>query len=135
MLAEAGVPDVFLSYNLVGPNIGRAVEFRKKFPQVSFQVQADHAGPVAALGRAMAAAGQTIEVLLDLDVGQHRTGIPAGPKAKELYQSIARTPGLRAGGFHVYDDAEARDFVSMCNLPGRHGRDELRKCVYVWRKA
>jgi D-serine deaminase-like pyridoxal phosphate-dependent protein len=103
MLAEAGAPDIFLSYNLVGPNIRRAVEFRRKFPRVSFQVQADHPGPVAELGKAMSAAGSSIEVLLDLDVGQHRTGIPAGPEAKKLYQTIAATPGLRAGGFHVYD--------------------------------
>ena len=103
MLAEAGAPDIFLSYNLVGPNIGRAVEFRQKFPGVSFQVQADHPRPVDELGRAMSAAGQTVEVLLDLDVGQHRTGIPIGREAGELYQRIARTPGLHAGGFHVYD--------------------------------
>lgn len=103
MLAEAGAPDILLSYNPVGPNIGRAVEFVKRFPRVSFQVQADHPGPVAELGRAMSAAGQTVDVLLDLDVGQHRTGVPAGPQARELYQIIAKTPGLRAGGFHVYD--------------------------------
>ncbi len=103
MLAQAGARDILLSYNVVGPNINRAVEFRKKFPEISFQVQADHPGPVAELGRAMSSTNLTIDVLLDLDVGQHRTGIPAGPQAKELYQVIARTPGLRAGGFHVYD--------------------------------
>ncbi|MGE5192378.1 MAG: D-TA family PLP-dependent enzyme [Deltaproteobacteria bacterium] len=103
MLAEAGAPDIFLSYNLVGPNIRRAVAFRRKFPRVSFQVQADHPGPTAELGRAMSSAGLSVDVLLDLDVGQHRTGIPVGPQAKELYQAIAGTPGLRAGGFHVYD--------------------------------
>jgi D-serine deaminase-like pyridoxal phosphate-dependent protein len=103
MLAEAGVPDIFLSYNLVGPNIGRAVEFRKKFPRVAFLVQADHPDPVAALGRAMSAGGETIDVLLDLDVGQHRTGIAVGSEASQLYQTIARTPGLKAAGFHVYD--------------------------------
>lgn len=103
MLAEAGVTDVFLSYNLVGPNIDRAVAFRRKFPQVTLRVQADHPGPVAELSRAMSAAGQTVDVLVDLDVGQHRTGIAIGPQARELYQTIAKAPGLTAGGFHVYD--------------------------------
>jgi D-serine deaminase-like pyridoxal phosphate-dependent protein len=103
MLAEAGAPDVFLSYNLVGPNIARAVAFRQKFPNVTLRVQADHPGPVAELGKAMSAAGQTIDVLIDLDVGQHRTGIEPGPRAKELYQTIASTKGLTAGGLHVYD--------------------------------
>ncbi len=103
MLAEAGAPDIFLSYNLVGPNIGRAVAFRKRFPNVAFQVQADHPGPVAELGRAMSATGQTVDVLLDLDVGQHRTGIAVGSEALKLYQTIAKTPGLYVEGFHVYD--------------------------------
>ncbi len=103
MLADAGVRDIFLSYNLVGPNIGRAVEFVKKYSAVSFQVTADHPKPIAALGQAMTAAGTTIDVLLDLDVGQHRTGVVVGPQAKQLYQTIAQTAGLRAGGFHVYD--------------------------------
>lgn len=103
MLADAGALDILLSYNIVGPNICRAVEFVKKFPKVTFQVQADHPRPIAELGQAMTAAGKTIEVLLDVDVGQHRTGIPAGPQANELYQTIANTPGLKAGGFHVYD--------------------------------
>lgn len=103
MLANAGVTDVFLSYNLVGPNIGRAVEFRRKFPGVTLRVQADHPGPAAELGRAMSAAGQTVDVLVDIDTGQHRTGIAAGPQAKELYQLIAEAPGLTAGGFNLYD--------------------------------
>ncbi|MFN0056210.1 MAG: D-TA family PLP-dependent enzyme [Planctomycetales bacterium] len=103
MLAEAGVQDIFLSYNLVGPNIDRAVAFRRKFPRVVLRVQADHPGPIAALGQAMSAAGQSVDVLLDLDVGQHRTGIEPGSAARELYRTIAGTPGLTAGGLHVYD--------------------------------
>lgn len=103
MLADAGVTDIFLSYNLVGPNIGRAVAFSKKYPRAALKVQADHPRPIAELGKAMSGAGLTIEVLIDLDVGQHRTGVEAGPRAKELYQAIAATPGLKAGGFHVYD--------------------------------
>ena len=38
MAVEAGVQDVFLAYSLVGPNIGRAVEFVRKFPQAQFMV-------------------------------------------------------------------------------------------------
>ncbi len=103
MLAGAGAKDVCLAYNLVGPNIGRAVEFVAKFPDVAFLVTADHPTPVAELGKAMAAAGRTIGVLLDLDVGQHRTGIAPGDSAARLYRQIATTHGLRPEGLHVYD--------------------------------
>lgn len=103
MLAEAGVKDICLAYNLVGPNIARAVEFRKRWPDVSLQVTADHPTPVEQLGEAMTAVGVEIEVLLDLNTGQNRTGLEPGVAAVELYQMIANTPGLIAAGLHVYD--------------------------------
>jgi len=103
MLAEVGVKDICLAYNLVGPNIARAVEFRKRWPDVSIQVTADHPVPIEQLGEAMSAAGVEIEVLLDLNTGQNRTGVEPDGAAVELYQMIANTPGLIAAGLHVYD--------------------------------
>src|SRR4051812_2220325 len=103
MLAEAGVKDIFLAYNPVGPNIRRVARFAEKYPAVQFAVTADHAGPIAALGDALASAGKTVSVLVDIDCGQHRTGVPAGPAARKLYQQIAATKGLKAGGLHLYD--------------------------------
>jgi D-serine deaminase-like pyridoxal phosphate-dependent protein len=44
-----------------------------------------------------------LEVLLDIDCGQHRTGVAPGPKAIELYRLIDSLPGLKPGGLHVYD--------------------------------
>jgi D-serine deaminase-like pyridoxal phosphate-dependent protein len=40
---------------------------------------------------------------MDVNVGQNRTGIRSGPTAAELYQLIAKLPGLQVAGFHVYD--------------------------------
>jgi D-serine deaminase-like pyridoxal phosphate-dependent protein len=51
----------------------------------------------------MSAAGRAVDVLLDLDVGQHRTGIAPGAEAAKVYELIHQSPGLRAGGLHVYD--------------------------------
>jgi D-serine deaminase-like pyridoxal phosphate-dependent protein len=112
MLAEAGVTDIFLAYNLVGPNLPRAVAFLKKYPNANLAVTADHEGPVAALGALLNEARQTIDVLLDIDVGQHRTGLPPGPSAKALYQRIATTAGLRPGGLHVYDGHQHQTSLS-----------------------
>lgn len=103
MLARTGVTDILLAYNLVGANIARAAKFVQEFPEVTFSVLADHPGPVDALGKALSGAGHSLEVLLDLDVGQHRTGVPVGGRAAEVYQQIAGTPGLEPGGLHVYD--------------------------------
>lgn len=103
MLADAGVPDILLGYNLVGPNLNRAVKFRRKFPDVKLAVTADHPRPIAQLSEAMTAAGTSIAVLLDIDTGQHRTGVEPGDAARGLYGQIVAAPGLEPGGLHVYD--------------------------------
>lgn len=103
MLAESGVRDIVLAYQMVGPNIQRAVEFRSKFPGVKFGVIVDHPLPVKQLSEAASAIGVEIDVLLDIDTGQHRTGITVGPEAAALYKLIQTSPGLFAAGFHVYD--------------------------------
>lgn len=103
MLARAGVKDIFLAYNIVGANIARVVKFVQVFPDARLAVTADHAAPVQQLGAALAAAGKKVEVLLDIDSGQHRTGLPVGEAARELYKQIAATAGLVPGGFHLYD--------------------------------
>jgi D-serine deaminase-like pyridoxal phosphate-dependent protein len=103
MLADCDVPDVLLAYNLVGPNCDRMARLVRAFPGSRFSVLADDAAAARSLSEAMAAAGQKVDVLIDVDVGQHRTGIAPGPEAVALYELIGRLPGLRPGGMHVYD--------------------------------
>ena len=95
--------DVFLAYNLVGPNIERAVRFLDAYADVRLAVTGDHPAPLAALGRAMEAAGHRIGVILDVDTGLGRTGLAPGPEAVALYRDIAGTPGLEPAGLHHYD--------------------------------
>lgn len=103
MLARAGCRDIVLAYNLVGPNIARAVAFLRAYPQVQFAATADDAAPVTQLGAALQAAGVSMGLLVDINPGRDRTGLAAGDEAAELYRRIARTPGLTVVGFHIYD--------------------------------
>lgn len=103
MLADCGVKDIFLAYNLVGPNINRAVRFMQKYNDVMFSVTADDARMIAALSDVMSTAGLTIGVFLDIDPGLHRTGVLPGPKAAELYRCLIDARGIEPRGFHLYD--------------------------------
>ena len=103
MAAGCGAPDVLLAYQPVGPNVRRLLQLARQFPQTHFAVIADDAGVITALSAAAVTAKLTLEVLLDLDCGQHRCGIEPGPKALELYHQLAQSPGLKPGGLHVYD--------------------------------
>lgn len=103
MVASCGAPDVFLAYPIVGPNRGRLAQLIRRFPQTRFSVTADNAASVEDLSRFLTAEKLEVDVLLDVDVGQHRTGIAPGPEAQELYALIDRLPGVRPAGLHLYD--------------------------------
>jgi D-serine deaminase-like pyridoxal phosphate-dependent protein len=103
MVASCGAPDVLIAYPLVGPNCGRLARLVQVHPRCRFSVLVDHPVGILALSQALAAASQKVDVLLDIDVGQHRTGVAPGAEAVELYELIHRSPALTAAGLHVYD--------------------------------
>jgi len=102
MLAQCGVPDVLIAYPIVGPNAKRVAVLAKKYPGTSFSVLIDHPVGAAENSAAATAAGVTLGFLVDLDVGQHRTGI-ALELAADLYRTAAKLPGLKPNGLHAYD--------------------------------
>lgn len=103
LLARTGANDVLLAYQPVGPNLARLLELAARHPQTRFSCLVDDAGALHALAEATARRAVRLEVLLDLDVGQHRTGVAPGDEAVRLYRSIAASPALTPGGLHAYD--------------------------------
>jgi len=134
LLASVGVPDVLISYPLVGPNIGRLLTLISRFPGTAFSTIIDHPAQLTLLSEALSLIRKTIDVLVDLNVGMNRTGIAVGDEAMSLYAKMANSPGVRPGGFHVYDghnstepradrDASARATLSRV-LPMRSALQE-----------
>lgn len=134
MLAEAGAADVFLAYNIVGPNIDRVVAYRKRYPAVRFSVTADDPRPLASLSRRMAEEDLTIEVVMDLDTGLQRTGIAPGKTAVELYEMLSTLPGIEPGGLHWYDGQYRQTEIAERKSAVKGGRlalDQLRDKLLV----
>ena len=119
MLAQVGITDILIAYQMIGPNIDRLVELKRAFPDPDFKVIVDHPNAVKGLSSAMAANGMEIQTMLDLDVGMARTGIPVGDAAIELYAQIDRAKGLHPLGLHVYDghihDKDIEDRRKACH--------------------
>lgn len=103
MLADTGVPDVLIAYQMLGPNLGRLAALVRKFPNTQFSCSIDHASASEGLSQAAHQAGRSIGFLVDLDVGQHRTGIAIGDVAADLYSLSSELPGLTPYGLHAYD--------------------------------
>ncbi len=131
MAADAGAGDLLLAYQPVGPNIDRLLELVARHPGVRFSCVADNASSIADLSDAAVAAGTSLEVLLDLDLGQHRTGI-APERALNLYRFLATKPALIPGGLHAYDghlhQSDVAERASACEAafePVKSLRQEL----------
>jgi D-serine deaminase-like pyridoxal phosphate-dependent protein len=74
---------------------------------------------VTALSSAAATLGLNVKVMLDLDVGMNRTGIPLGDAAVDVYAQIEAVDGLQPWGLHVYDghihDEDVADRKASCD--------------------
>ncbi len=103
MTASAGATDILLAYPPVGPNVSRFCALMKLFPKVKFSTVTDCKSALDDLSQAAAAAQLNIPVYLDVDCGQHRTGIAPDEHADDLYAHLAELPGIIPAGLHAYD--------------------------------
>ncbi len=103
MVAASGGADVLVATQLVGTNVARFLQLMKTFPRTQFSALADDYESVKELGLAATSLGLVAEVLMDLNVGQHRTGMLPGPNALEFYRKLISMRGVRAVGLHAYD--------------------------------
>jgi D-serine deaminase-like pyridoxal phosphate-dependent protein len=125
MLGGLNVPDVLLAYPIVGPNCERLAKLVRKFPGTKFSTLADHEVGIRQLAEALTPTGQRVPILLDIDVGQHRTGIAPGDAAVALYEKLATSPGLEPGGLHVYDGHNHQESVAERAAAARPFLDQV----------
>ncbi len=101
VLARTGIRGLLITAEMVGePKISRFVEVLKTAPDT--MVVVDDPANAGALQAAVAAAGLSATVLIDLDVGQNRTGVLPGDPARRLAANIEACPQLRLRGVCAY---------------------------------
>ena len=100
--AASGADRVFVAYPLLAHDAVLIAGLVKAYPKVQFLVQAGSLAHIDILRRAASEQGVSWQVLLDLDVGMHRTG--ANPDdAWELYEALAASGCMSFAGLHGYD--------------------------------
>ena len=101
VMAGAGVRGLLVTTEIVAPGaVRRLVRLVAAAPDTLIVV--DHPENVATLGREAAAAGVVVNVLVDVDVGNRRTGIAPGAPALALARAVAAAPALRFRGLQGY---------------------------------
>lgn len=100
MMAAAGIPGLLLTSPIATPaKYARLIALATSGADIMAVV--DDARVIAELAQAAAAAGTTLRVVIDLDVGLDRTGCAAG-EAVMLAHAIAEAPSLALAGVQAY---------------------------------
>lgn len=98
-MAAAGAHDILIGNQVIGANlVQRVVDLARK---VSLAVVVDSAGVAQPLAEAAAAAGTVLPVLLEVDTGCHRCGVPP-EQALALAEQVAAMPGVAVVGLFDY---------------------------------
>jgi D-serine deaminase-like pyridoxal phosphate-dependent protein len=101
LLVRAGLRGVLLTSPLADPNkIRRIARLSSTAPDL--MVVADHPEQVRMYEFAAEAEGATVNVLVDVDVGDHRTGTAPGAPALRLAHAILDQSRLRFRGLQAY---------------------------------
>ncbi len=100
-IAQDGrVNDIMVAAPLVGrAKLGRLAHLSRV---VKLAVLADDETAIAALADLATAEDRRIDVLIEVDVGQHRCGVPPGPAAARLADAVGRSNRLNFKGLHGY---------------------------------
>jgi D-serine deaminase-like pyridoxal phosphate-dependent protein len=107
VMADAGLTDIFIPYNILGDNKLRRLMTLAGRATVS--VTADSSVVVRGLSKAAQESGLTLAVLVECDTGAHRCGVQSPQEAAELARLIAGLPNLQFGGLMTYPTNEHLD--------------------------
>ncbi len=105
-LAHAGVRNIYISNEVIAaPKLLRLAQAVRDLSTV-FSIAIDSALGVTRLAQALQAAGvdapASLDVLVEIDVGQGRCGVAPGAAAVALVQAITTVPTLRFAGLQAY---------------------------------
>ncbi len=124
--------DLLMAYPAVDPR--RCAELAELARRVTLRVAIDSTTAVDALAQAARGAGVVIGILIDLDVGLHRTGVQTPAEALVLAQYVAGHKGLRLDGIMFYPGHAPADPGKQS--PALHAVEEkLAETIDLWGKV
>src|SRR5262245_24476365 len=105
VMAANGFSDILIANQIVGPiKIARLVALRAI---CDVMVAVDSVDNVAAIAEAAAAAGVTIRLVIEVNMGMHRAGLEPGEACVALAREIAGSKGVRFAGLMGWEGQTA----------------------------
>jgi D-serine deaminase-like pyridoxal phosphate-dependent protein len=100
VMADAGVSDIFVPYNIVGAS--KLARLAALNDRITLSVTADSPDTVSGYAATFLGRGKPLTVLIECDTGGGRCGVQTPAQALALARHIAMSPGLRFGGLMTY---------------------------------
>ena len=101
VMAAAGVQEILVANMIVGPHkVERLVDLRRRANVI---IGVDHIEQVEAFSQAMSAAGLTLRLLIEVNIGLDRVGVQPGEPTLRLAQQIEEMPGVTLAGIMGYE--------------------------------
>jgi D-serine deaminase-like pyridoxal phosphate-dependent protein len=100
VMADAGITDIFLPYNILGPD--KLARLAALHARVTMSVTADSATVIEGLARTFTDPSHPLPVLVECDTGMGRCGVQSPAEALDLARRIEAAPGLRFDGLMTY---------------------------------
>ncbi|MEW6257397.1 MAG: DSD1 family PLP-dependent enzyme [Pseudomonadota bacterium] len=100
VFAAAGIPDILLTNEVVDPRKLRRLAALSQTTRIGLCV--DGREQVARLAAALEGLSARLDVLVEIDVGQGRCGMPVSPQLVDLARAIQAVPGLTFAGLQAY---------------------------------
>jgi D-serine deaminase-like pyridoxal phosphate-dependent protein len=128
VFAEAGAPRILVHYPPFGADKWDRLA-RLAADGVELTVAVDGVTPAAGLAAALQKQGARAELLVEMDVGLHRTGQTTAAGALALGQALSRLPAVEVAGISCYpghcrgDDELVRERVAELDQLLREARD------------
>ncbi|MEO8808132.1 MAG: alanine racemase, partial [Burkholderiaceae bacterium] len=98
-LADAGVADIYISNEVIAPHkLARLALLAKR---ITLAVAVDSALGITRLAEALKAAGSSVDVFVEIDVGQGRCGVAPTAAGALAHQVVSH--GLRFAGLQAYN--------------------------------
>jgi D-serine deaminase-like pyridoxal phosphate-dependent protein len=99
VMADAGLTDIFLPYNIVGEK--KLARLKALNDRITLAVTADSPDTLVGYARTFTE-GKPLTVLIECDTGAGRCGVQTPAQALALARQIELAPGLRFGGLMTY---------------------------------
>ena len=105
-MVAAGLQDILIPYNLVGPlKVERLLRLARR---ATVTVALDSEDTARGIAEQAGPAGVRVPVLMELDTGARRCGVQSPQAARDLARAVARLEGLDFRGVMTYPTAPGR---------------------------